>query len=360
MDRKIKVAILFGGKSAEHEVSLRSAKNVYNALDKEKFTVVLIFIDKDGRWFLVDDMENVLIDKGLTTNKVEVFFPAGREGALITSNGKKVNKVDVVFPVLHGTYGEDGTVQGLLKLADVPFVGASVLGSAVGMDKETTKRILRDNGIPVADFITLKKNEDVPLYNNIVNKFGVPFFIKPANMGSSVGVYKVESEKDYKDSLSGAFLYDTKVIIEEFIDGREIECSVLGNEKPKSSKLGEIVPKDDFYSYNAKYIDKEGAELIAPVKLKKEIELRLRKIAVDVFTALSCEGFARVDFFLKNNESIIVNEINTIPGFTKISMYPKLWEVSGMSYSKLITCLIKLAIKRHKRDKKLKTTWEIK
>jgi len=357
MNERIKVGIFFGGKSAEHEVSLQSAKNVYKAIDKEKFQPVLIFIGKDGRWFLVNNDEKVFTKEEARKDGEEVVFPVGGEGLLMKVGGGEASKIDVAFPVLHGTFGEDGTVQGLLNLVDIPFVGASVLGSSVGMDKEATKRVLRDNGIPIADFVVVKKEEEIPSYNSIVEKFGTPFFIKPANMGSSVGVYKVEGEENYEEAINGAFLYDNKLIIEEFVKGREVECSVLGNESPKSSKLGEVVPKKDFYSYDAKYISEDGADLVVPVELEKETERKIREMAVNVFSALYCDGFARVDFFLKEDGSVIVNEINTIPGFTKISMYPKLWEVSGISYPKLITYLIKLAIKKHKKNKKLKTTF---
>jgi len=358
MNKKIKVGIFFGGKSAEHEVSLQSARNVYKAIDKERFEPVLIFIDKDGRWFLVGNDEKVFMEEEARKDGKEVVFPVGRKGLLVKIDGGEISKIDVAFPVLHGTFGEDGTLQGLFELANVPFVGASVLGSSVGMDKEATKRVLRDNGIPIADFVVVKRDKETPSYNNVAEKFGTPFFVKPANMGSSVGVYKVEREEDYKKAIDGAFLYDNKIIIEEFVKGREIECSVLGNENPKSSKLGEVIPQKDFYSYDAKYISEDGAELVVPVELEKEAEKKMRKVAVSAFSALYCEGFARVDFFLKEDGSVIVNEINTIPGFTKISMYPKLWEVSGLSYPKLITYLIGLAIKKHKRDEKLKTTFK--
>jgi D-alanine-D-alanine ligase len=316
-----KVGILFGGKSAEHEISLLSAKNVYEAIDKTKFEPVFIKIDKSGQW----QMD-------------EIF------------------KFDVIFPILHGPFGEDGTIQGLLKLTDIPFVGPSVLGSAVGMDKDVMKRLLRDAQIPIGKFITLKSHEQTPSLAEIESKLGVPFFIKPANMGSSVGINKVRNEAELTSALKEAFLYDAKIIIEEFIPGREIECAVLGNEEPAASMPGEIIPSHDFYSYDAKYLDEKGASLQIPAKLDVETQKSIQELAVKVFQVLCCEGLSRVDFFLKDNGEILVNEINTMPGFTRISMYPKMWEASGVSYSDLITLLIELAISRFERDRKLKTS----
>src|SRR3989344_7305288 len=240
------------------------------------------------------------------------------------------------FPVLHGPFGEDGTMQGLLKLANIPFVGADVLGSAIGMDKDAMKRLLRDAGIPIGRFVVLKKNE-TSSYKNIVKMLGLPLFIKPANLGSSVGVHKVHNEKGFDEALNDGFSFDTKVIVEEFIDGREIECSVLGNDDPIASVSGEIIVKDEFYSYNAKYIDEDGAMLEIPAKITKSQVRKVQELAIKTFKILECSGMARVDFFMTKKEKIIVNEINTIPGFTSISMYPKLWEASGIGYSELIS-----------------------
>jgi D-alanine-D-alanine ligase len=262
-------------------------------------------------------------------------------------------RIDVVFPVLHGPFGEDGTVQGLLKLADVPFVGASVLGSAVGMDKDVMKRLLRDASVPIPKFLVYDRQ---PIdFTEVKRYLGLPLFIKPANLGSSVGIHKINDEKTFAAAVADAFLYDKKVIFEEFIQGREIECSVLGNDNPIASVPGEIVPQHEFYSYEAKYIDEQGAELIVPAKLPKDIVKRVQELAVRSFKVLCCEGMARVDFFLKNNTDVIVNEINTIPGFTRISMYPRLWQESGISYTELIDRLIELAIDRHRKEKKLRT-----
>jgi D-alanine-D-alanine ligase len=263
--------------------------------------------------------------------------------------------LDVVFPILHGPFGEDGTVQGLLKLADIPFVGADVLGSAIGMDKDVMKRLLRDAGIKIGNFFTLKDHEQIPAFASVEVVLGRPFFVKPSNMGSSVGISKVHEEGEYAAALKYAFQYDHKIIIEEYIRGREIECSVLGNEEPIASEAGEVIPSHEFYSYDAKYLDENGAALEIPARLGTQTKKRIKELAIKTFQVLCCEGLARVDFFLKDNDEVFVNEINTIPGFTKISMYPKLWEASGISYSDLITRLIELAVSRFERNRFLKT-----
>jgi len=317
--KKIKVGVLFGGKSAEHEVSLKSASNVIKALDKTKYHITPIKINKDGKF----DFNNI-------------------------------KNFDVIFPVMHGPFGEDGSMQGLLKLANVPFVGPSVLGSAVGMDKDVTKRLLRDAGIPIGKFITIKFG-DKTNFSKVKKELGLPLFIKPANMGSSVGVSKVRNENEFKKALSGAFKFDIKVIIEEFIEGREIECALLGNNMPMASIPGEIIANHDFYSYDAKYID-EGSVAVIPAKIDKKTIKRIQELAIKTFQALNCEGMSRVDFFLKKNGDILVNEINTIPGFTDISMYPKLWEASGISQINLLERLLELAIERFEKEQKLQTT----
>ena len=266
--------------------------------------------------------------------------------------------VDVIFPVLHGPFGEDGTVQGLFKLANVPFVGASVLGSAVGMDKDVMKRLLRDAGIRTARFVVLERSASAETeFEDLQHQLGLPFFIKPANLGSSVGIHKVKDKEQFVRAVEDAFRYDSKILIEEFVPGREIECSVLGNEKPMASLPGEIIPRHEFYSYEAKYMDENGAFLEIPAKLPADIIKEVQDIAIKAFKALCCEGMARVDFFLRDNREVVVNEINTIPGFTKISMYPKLWEASGISYADLIDRLIQLALERFEREKKLKTSF---
>ncbi|OQB18243.1 MAG: D-alanine--D-alanine ligase A [Parcubacteria group bacterium ADurb.Bin192] len=351
-NQKIKVGILYGGKSAEHEVSLQSAINILEALNRDKYEPVLICIDKNGQWRL---------NRGAqlsSDNGIPIALPPQSQGRIFSlSDGSQILTLDAVFPVLHGPFGEDGTVQGLLKLADVPFVGAGVLGSAVGMDKDVMKRLLRDAGLPVGKFMTLKSHEPIPDYQTIVDVLGSPFFIKPANMGSSVGVSKIHDKDAYEHGLSEAFDFDTKIILEENIPGREIECAVLGNEQPLVSIPGEVVPTHDFYSYEAKYLDENGAVLKIPADIPDQVAQRIQKLAIKTFETLSCEGLGRVDFFLKENNEIIVNEINTIPGFTKISMYPKLWEAGGIPYTELIDKLIQLAMDRFQKERKLKTDY---
>lgn len=285
------------------------------------------------------------------------LVPGKQEEQLVQLSGQQTpGSLDVVFPILHGPFGEDGTVQGLLKLANIPFVGAGVLGSAVGMDKDVMKRLLRDAGIPIARFIVLNKySADEVAFDDAREQLGRPLFIKPANLGSSVGIHKVRDREEFDRAVRDAFKYDNKVLIEECIIGREIECSVLGNDQPVASVLGEILPSHEFYSYEAKYLDENGAVLEIPAKLPPEISERIRQTAIKTFSVLCCEGMARVDFFLRNGEEIIVNEINTIPGFTRISMYPKLWEASGLPYGELIDRLIGLAIEKFGREKKLET-----
>ncbi|MDR3116153.1 MAG: D-alanine--D-alanine ligase [Treponema sp.] len=364
MDKKIRVGILFGGKSAEHEVSLQSAKHVFDAMDREKYTPVLIGIDKSGRWLLKDAAQFLLNPEdpqGIRLN------PAGDSVALIPQSsgaisniqtGKPEQFIDVMFPLLHGPFGEDGTVQGLLKLADIPFVGAGVLGSAIGMDKDVMKRLLREAGIPIADFRVLKAHEGMPDFAGLREALGLPFFVKPANMGSSVGVSKIHDETEFKRSIEEAFTYDRKIIIEAYIQGRELECSVLGNEDPWASVPGEVIASHEFYSYEAKYIDEQGAVLEIPAPIQEHTAKAVQALAVKTFKTLGAEGLARVDCFLKPEGTLLVNEINTMPGFTKISMYPKLWEASGLSYTALIDRLIELALRRFAQEKTLKTTYD--
>lgn len=368
MSKKIRVGIIFGGKSAEHEVALQSAKNVIEAINKEKYEVVLIGIDKTGKWHLQDkaryllnenDPKQIALDLSAATHVVSA--PIENHTELVTvETGQSHGAIDVVFPVLHGPFGEDGTIQGMLKLLDLPFVGASVLGSSVGMDKDVAKRLLRDAGIPIARFqVFTRNNKHLVDFESIKQDLGLPLFVKPANLGSSVGIHKVKNEEELNFAVNDAFKYDTKILIEEFIKGREIECAILGNEAPKASIVGEVIPKHDFYSYEAKYIDENGAQLEIPAKVTDETLGRVQEIAIRTFTTLCCEGMARVDVFLTDDGKIYVNEINTIPGFTKISMYPKLWELSGIKYTDLIDKLIQLAIERYQHEHELKVTYEL-
>jgi len=361
INRKLTVAILFGGRSAEHEVSLQSAKNVINALDKNKYVPILIGIDKTGRWVMADSANFLLNAKDPSliklnaSNETISMRPYGGGEIINTTNPHNTPHIDVVFPVLHGPFGEDGTIQGLLKLAGIPFVGAGVLGSAIGMDKDVMKRLLRDAHIPTAQFLAFG-DTNIPAFDEIKDTLGLPFFIKPANLGSSVGVHKVHSSEEFASAIHDAFSYDRKIVCEEYIIGREIECSVLGSENPIASLPGEVIATHEFYDYEAKYIDENGAVLKIPAELPNDTIERVQKLAIRTFTILGCEGMARVDFFLRDNDEIVVNEINTIPGFTSISMYPKLWEVSGISYTELIDRLIMLALERFEKECALKTT----
>jgi D-alanine-D-alanine ligase len=363
--KKIRVGIVFGGRSAEHEVSLQSAKNVLEALDRQKYDPVLIGIDREGRWRL-DEQTRSLFESARPLPNLTADSP--REVALVArgeqsrlldlSGDAELGKLDVVFPVLHGPFGEDGSVQGLCRLANMPCVGAGILGSAVGMDKDVMKRLLRDAGIPIARFVTLLRGKPAPELNALRAELGIPLFVKPANLGSSVGISRVESEKEYRAALEAAFAYDTKIVIEECIIGREIECAVLGNADAQASVPGEIVTGGghSFYDYEAKYIDENGANLRIPAPLDGPVTEKVRALALRAFAVLCCEGMARVDMFVKDSGEVLVNEINTIPGFTRISMYPKLWEASGVSYSQLVDRLIALAIERHAAERELKTT----
>ncbi|MBI5794013.1 D-alanine--D-alanine ligase [Candidatus Uhrbacteria bacterium] len=360
--QKINVGVMFGGRSAEHEISLLSAYNVIAAIPKNKYNIVPIGVRKDGSYVYFPKGDFILHPGDakkvrLSGGGVSVTFAFGEGRHLASLKGTGVDKrIDVVFPVLHGTYGEDGTMQGLLSLADIPFVGPGVLGSAVGMDKDVAKRLWRDAGLPMADFLPFRKSDLKKIqFQAIVRKLGLPFFIKPAVAGSSVGVHKVKSAKQFAVALRDAFSYSDKVLIEQMIVGKEIECSVLGNERPVVSLPGAVIPTHSFYSYEAKYLDEHGAHFEIPAALPRKVVQKIQRIVLDAFKVLELEGMARVDGFLTSKGEFILNEVNTIPGFTKISMYPKLWEVSGVSYPELIDRLLQLAIERHKRERQLKT-----
>jgi D-alanine-D-alanine ligase len=357
MSQKIRVGILFGGQSAEHEISILSARNVLEALDPSLFEPLLIGIDKSGRWLLQDaqklltsarDPRQVRIEEGAPAQLPSAFGePAARQPP-------PSSIPDVIFPVLHGTMGEDGAVQGLLELTGIPYVGAGVLGSAVGMDKDVMKRLLRDAGIAVADFRTLRRRSfdaDATGGCRELAALGFPLFIKPANAGSSVGITKVEHSGDLERAVRRAFEFDTKVLAEVAITGREIELAVLGGDPPTVSVAGEIIVRhaDGFYSYDAKYIDDKGVELRLPARIASDVQAEAQAIALKTFDVLECEGLARVDLFLTPEGKLLVNEINTLPGFTAISMYPKLWALSGLSPRALVSRLIDLALERAKR-----------
>lgn len=362
MNKKIRVGILFGGCSAEHEVSLQSAKNIVDALDKNKYEIILIGIDKQGKWCINDHAQFLLHSDNpklikLNQSSLEVAIIPGRSHNQLfsTKNDCNISDVDVIFPILHGPLGEDGSIQGLLRLANLPFVGSSVLGSAVCMDKDVTKRLLKQANIPVCKHIALKSSDKLLSFSEAVSQLGLPIFIKPANMGSSVGVSKVTNESEFIKAVQLAFKYDHKILLEENINAREIEISVLGNEHPMASIAGEIITKQGFYSYDVKYID-DSAILDVPAKISNEIYERAKDLAIAAFKTLECSGLARCDFFLLDDGSLLINEINTMPGFTKISMYPRLWAASGIAYAELINKLLELALERHAKEKALHTS----
>lgn len=364
---KKKVGIVFGGKSAEHEVSLQSAKNIVDAIDKDKYDVVLIGIDKQGKWHINNESsylinaENPKLIQLNKSNESVAIVPGKTDHQLVKAEDAGIlDQLDAVFPIVHGTLGEDGSLQGMMRIANLPFVGTGVLGSAVCMDKDIAKRLLKAAGINVANGVAYSRAKRNQIdFAAVEEQVGTPMFIKPANQGSSVGVSKVSTEKEFAEAIDQAFQYDQKIVIEETLKGREIECAVLGNENPKSSVPGEILPQTEFYSYESKYIDESGARLEMPAKLSEAEVERLQKTAVDAFETLECEGLARVDFFLTEDGEVYVNEVNTLPGFTRISMYPKLWELSGVSYPELIDRLIELAIDRYEKNSTLKSAvWD--
>jgi D-alanine-D-alanine ligase len=374
MSKKIRVGIIFGGRSGEHEVSIASAMSVYNALDKSRYEVTLIGIDKEGRWLLPDPkplLQHADNPMAVKLSKISgsyglVPFPSENQIVPLEAGGAKAPGLDVILPIMHGTYGEDGTIQGMLEIAQIPYVGAGVLGSALGMDKEVAAKLFNAAGIPTVPQVCIRKSEYMTQRSNVeerlLKQFALPFFIKPANAGSSVGVHKVKTKEGLRAALEDAFSFDLKVLVQKAVDARELEVSVLGNDNPKASIVGEIVPLHEFYSYEAKYIDENGAELKIPAEnLSDEIREKCREMAIRAFQALDCRGMARVDFFLdRKTGELFLNEINTIPGFTKISMYPKLWNASGLSYSDLLDELIRLAMEYFDQRKSLRTTYDVK
>ena len=386
--KKLRVGILFGGRSGEHEISLLSAASVFKAIDKEKFEVVPIGITKEGRWVTSAEAERLLSGKPQQEERhLRAGDPEATPSAAVLQNGaafvmppephgaglqpfqtdafaRRVSdraiNVDVIFPVLHGTFGEDGTVQGLLELADIAYVGAGVLGSAAGMDKDVMKSLFRAAGLPIVKHVTVLRsewNEKPKAVQKLVeNKLRYPVFVKPANLGSSVGISKVRDPKQLAPAIDEAAKFDRKIVIEEGVGGkkhkaRELECAVLGNDNPRASVAGEIVPSAEFYDYSAKYLD-EGSQLIIPAKLTKSEMKKVQACAIAAFRAVDCSGISRVDFLMDpKSRKIYLNEINTMPGFTSISMYPKLWAASGVPYPELIEQLIQLGLERH-ADKK--------
>jgi len=367
--KKIRVAIIFGGRSAEHEVSLLSAQSIIDAIDKIKYQVLPVGITKKGQWIASGDPMRAL-RSGMTEKKSKPAALLGdpSQRGLIRLEEKdqglqatRMAEMDVVFPVLHGPYGEDGTTQGLLELANLPYVGAGVLGSAVGMDKVVQKTLLRAHGLPVADFIPFLRKEweqnPKAVKERILETLGCPCFVKPANLGSSVGITKVNDADKLAAGLDKAARYDRKLLVEKAIDARDIEVSVLGNDDPIASIPGEVTPSKEFYSYEAKYIS-DDSELHIPALISDELVRRIQEMAIQAYKIIDCAGMARADFLLeRGTDKIYFNELNTIPGFTSISMYPKLWEASGISYTELIDRLIQLALERHQDKNRSETSY---
>lgn len=363
MNNKLKVGILFGGRSAEHEVSLVSATSVIKALDKSKYDVVPIGITKEGRWLSTVNAVQLLKDHApMELLPEHVLLPDPRKQSLVnisTAFPQDAHRLDVIFPVIHGTFGEDGTIQGLFELADIPYVGAGVLGSSIGMDKVIAKRLLQQANVPVtpdiAFLFTEFQKKPKPFIAAIEKKLRYPCFVKPPNQGSSVGISKAHNRKELIAAIVLAGEYDRKILVEKAaVKPREIEFSVLGNDEPIVSAPGEIIPSNEFYDYDAKYVDGKSKAII-PAAIPKPVLKKMQQCAVTAFKALECAGMARVDFFLQKNGKFYLNEINTIPGFTSISMYPKLWAASGLQYPELLDRLIRLAIERHNEKKSLRT-----
>jgi len=350
--KRIRVGVIFGGRSGEHEVSLRSAESIIQSLDPSKYDVVPLAITHEGHW--------------LSAGNAVAMLPAGKAIEAVLKEGKPMTLapepradgiVDVFFPIVHGTYGEDGTLQGLLELAGVPYVGAGVLGSAVGMDKDVMKRLLREAGLPVGDYWVTRAKDIQTFSTQLGGELPYPVFVKPANLGSSVGISKVHNASELPGALATAAEFDRKIVVEKGIDAREIELSVLGNDDLRASIPGEIVPAREFYDYQAKYVN-DDSRLLIPAPLTPDQVRAAQDLAIRSFQALECSGLARVDLFLeKPTGKFLVNEINTLPGFTSISMYPKLWEASGLSYADLLDRLIELALDRHAEKKKLRTKY---
>ncbi len=352
MVERLRVALLFGGRSAEHDVSVMSARNVFRALDPERYETVPIGITRSGVWLL---LEGGAFPAAVPENGPRVALVPGGGGRLAilsetegaAPDGSRA--VDVVFPVLHGPFGEDGTVQGAAEIAGVPYVGSGVLGSAAAMDKDVAKRLMRDAGLPSARFLSFARG-DAPTFEAVAAELGRPVFVKPARLGSSVGVSKAATAEEFAAAVAEAFRHDRKILVEEYVRGREIECGVLeeGDGSLTASPPGEIVPSNrhGFYTYEAKYLDDEGAAIKVPADLPREVSDKVRRLAIEAFRALSCEGLARIDFFLREDGRLLVNEVNTLPGFTNISMYPKMFEAAGVSYPELVDRLIRQALTR--------------
>jgi D-alanine-D-alanine ligase len=343
---KTNVGIIFGGESAEHDVSIMSARSVLGAIDRTRFTPYLIGVDRTGRWHMVDEQDLAQYKHIEKSSRGRLHMTSEDDGLSLTHRDSVLPKLDVIFPLIHGPKGEDGSLQGLLELMNMPYVGPNVLSSAVGMDKDMSKRLLREAGIPVADHLVLRRHDNHEQAVKSASGFDYPLFVKPANLGSSIGVSKVRSDQELLRAIQYGFRHDRKVIIEQAVVGDEIECAVLGYGNPAVSVPGRIIFKTDFYDYDAKYDDSKGTELEVPADLSPDLTARVQATARHAYQALECEGLARVDMFVTASGDIYVNEVNTLPGFTKYSMYPKLWEATGLPYRELITKLIHTTLEK--------------
>lgn len=356
MSQSLNIAILYGGKSVEHEISIRSAKNVVAHIDTELYSVVLLGIDKKGRWFLNESISDPLSSGREVMLKLDAMAPY-----LIEEPTGKQIQIDVVFPILHGTDGEDGGVQGLFKSMNLPVIGSGVLSSAISMDKIISKKILKECGIPVASYLEYHISQIEKIsFQEIVDEVGLPFMIKSSALGSSVGISMVKTEEGFSEALEDSFKYGEKIIVETFIKGRELECAVIGNKNPKASMPGEIVmvKEYDFYTYEAKYLDEDAIQIKLPAELDQKTTEKIRKISIEAYQALRCEDYSRVDLFLTEDGEVIVNEINTIPGFTDASMFPMMWKQMGMSFKELISELISLGLDRFNNAKDQETDYK--
>lgn len=340
------LAIIFGGKSTEHEISILSTKSILKHLNKSNYELFVIKIETSGHWKLIVENE---IDTPNAGQKVALVSGDPKTRLISLADGSLITTLDVAFPVLHGLFGEDGAIQGLFKMVDIAFVGCDVLAAAACMDKDVTKRLLRDAGINIAPYM-IATPQLIPTYEEVEKQLGSPVFIKPANLGSSVGVFKVSGKDAFQEKIQEALKYDHKVLIEQSIYGKEVECSVLGNEEPKASLPGEIITNTDFYDFESKYIDSNASSTQIPASISEEQIEIIRETAVKAYQTMTCQGLARVDFFVTNDGDILINEINTLPGFTNISMYPKMWEASGIGYAELLDLLIELAVTKHEKD----------
>ena len=351
MNNRLHLALFFGGQSPEHEVSIRSARNIARAVNQKKYELHLIGVDKQGQWFLISEADFFADDLNISNGRQLALIPGHSKRAIVLLADMSPLVLDVIFPIIHGPNGEDGTMQGIFRQLGIPFVGPDVTASAAAMDKDVCKRLLAEAGQLVADsLVFMKQDQTIIDYATVSSRLGKPVFIKPANMGSSVGVSRADTTEAFEAAIREAFRYDKKIIIEEMIEGREVECAIMGNEVVEASGIGEVVKNETFYDYESKYLNDTGADVVIPAKIDSKTTKKLRDVARQAYQIIGCEGMARVDMFLTDDDRIYINELNTLPGFTSISMYPKLWETAGISYSGLIDRLVALALDKGQKE----------